>query len=78
MNGRIYEALEEMKNALIKFSNSFEGVYMDEMLTEAVNARVSCLRKSYKKARWKKRYKRWYKSCSKEELHQIINFFKRR
>jgi len=33
----------------------------DTLLRQIVNKRVSFLRKSYRKARWKKRYARWYK-----------------
>ena len=45
------------------------------LLKEVVNARVSWLRKAYRKARWKKRYTRWYKHDSEEELRSVIREF---
>ena len=43
----------------------------NDLLKEVVNARVSWLRKAYRKARWKRRYTRWYKHDSEEELFRL-------
>ena len=41
---------------------------MDDLVKQVVNAKISWLRKSYKKARWKKRYTRWFRNDSEDEL----------
>ena len=45
-----------------------KGNIMDDLVKQVVNAKTSWLRKSYKKARWKKRYTRWFRNDSEDEL----------
>lgn len=48
------------------------------LLKEVVNARVSWMRKAYRKARWKRRYTRWYKHDSEEVLRSVLYEFSMR